>query len=59
MSSKSATLGSKELQQLQETMRLVVKLLKLAKDSGVKLDKNEEDYLIRGLQSIHNLIYRP
>ena len=57
MTVTNATLGSREMIALHKTMQLVTKLLKLADGAGVRLPKEEQDELIKGLEAIHRLIY--
>lgn len=54
---QSTTLGSRELAALQRTMQLVTQLMRLAADAGVRLPKDQEDELIKGLESIHREVY--
>ena len=57
MTTTNATLGSRELVMLHRTMQLVTKLTKLADDAGVRLPKEEQDELIKGLEAIHRIVY--
>lgn len=54
---KNVTLGTRELQLLQRTMQLVVKLHADAKDRGVTLQPAEEQELISGLNAVHRMLY--
>lgn len=53
----SQTLGTREKEQLRQCLQLYTKLLKLAESKGVRLDKNEEDWLLKLTEDVHKMIY--
>lgn len=54
---KNVTLGTRELQSLQRTMQLLVKLHDEARAAGVMLQPAEEQELVAGLNAVHRLLY--